>query len=89
LKLNSNITFREVDDEIIILNLENDQYYSLNKSGTQIFKKIVVEKGNIQEFARSVAAENNVPYTAVLQDAADLIAELKKEKIVLSDDSEV
>lgn len=43
LKPSDQIMFRELDDESVLLNLHDESYYTLNESGTVIWKELSKE----------------------------------------------
>ncbi|PIS47781.1 MAG: PqqD family protein [Elusimicrobia bacterium CG08_land_8_20_14_0_20_51_18] len=43
LSIPKNLVYREIDDELVLLNLETSEYYSLNHTGAVIWKAL--EKG--------------------------------------------
>jgi hypothetical protein len=49
LKPSDQIMFRELDDESVLLNLHDESYYTLNSSGTIIWKEL----GNNQPLANA------------------------------------
>ena len=44
IKLNANLVSRQLNDELIILNIDNSCYYGLKKSGIDIFEFIKEKK---------------------------------------------
>lgn len=44
LKINEIMVFREIEGKGILLNLEEDQYYTLNELGSVILKKITTQQ---------------------------------------------
>ncbi|MDP2939162.1 MAG: PqqD family protein [Candidatus Omnitrophota bacterium] len=75
------LTFRIIDAEAVILNLDNGYYYSLNETGTKIWNKINDGK-NLSEILSSLKAEYRIPENKFKNDLLVLVKDLEKEKLV-------
>ncbi|MDP2939172.1 MAG: PqqD family protein [Candidatus Omnitrophota bacterium] len=75
------ITYRIIDAEAVILNLDNGYYYSLNETGTKIWKHINDGK-NLSEILDSLKTEFQIPENKLKNDLFGLIKDLEKEELV-------
>lgn len=76
-----NITYRIIDNEAVILNLDNGYYYSLNEVGTRIWQMIEKEKKLI-EILSSLNEEYQVDEKILKDDLISLVKDLEKEKLI-------
>ena len=75
-------TYRIIDGEAVILNLDNGYYYSLNKVGTKIWKDI--DKGkNLNETLDSLKEEYQLSERELKSDLLLLVKDLQKENLVV------
>jgi hypothetical protein len=81
-KINSKeITYRIIDREAVILNLNTGNYYSLNKTGT--FAWMLLEnKISIEDLAKRLAGEFGIDIKIAMRDTKLLLKDLILEKIV-------
>lgn len=77
------ISWRILDGEAVILNLDNGFYYSLNKVGTQIWE-LLAEKENTDEIIDIIADEYKADRKMVKTDLTDLFCKLKEEALIKS-----
>ena len=81
-KINSeDVTFRIIDDEVVILHLKNGHYYSLNKVGSKIWKAIDKKK-NFSEILDYLKEEFQLPERRLKNDLLGLVKDLKQEKLI-------
>lgn len=75
------IADRVIEDEAVILNLDNGQYYTLNYIGTVIWKMLGRKKslGEIQDFLKK---EYSVGEETLKKDMALIIKQLEGEKLI-------
>lgn len=65
------ILFRELDEELVLLNPSRGTYFSLNPTGTRVWQLIQTHSGNLQKVLESLLEE----YAAAPKSAeADLTA---------------
>jgi len=81
-KINSeNITYRIIDNEAVVLNLETGQYYSLNETGTFIWK--LLGKGiNRDDLINRIAEEFEIDKRSAANDVKPLLKDLLSEKMI-------
>lgn len=75
------ITYRIIDNEAVILNLDSGYYYSLNKVGTKIWLAIDKQK-NIDEILVLLKEEYRVPKEQLKTDLMQLLSDLEKEELI-------
>lgn len=76
------ITYRIVDNEAVILNLDTGEYYSLDATGTFIWK-LLEKKAGIDELSDKVANEYGISEKEAMRDLKSLIKDLVLEEMVL------
>ena len=77
----NNITYRVIDGEAVILNLDKGYYYSLNEVGTRIWEAIDKKK-SLNEMLDSLKEEYQVPAEQLKSDLLGLIKDLEKEELL-------
>ena len=77
------LMWRDIDREVIILDIENDSYYSLNETGTLVWK--MLEKGiNVEGIFAALAKEYALSLKNAEKDVNSIIEKLKEEKLITS-----
>ena len=80
-KIPVNIAWRRVDEEIVILNLESSQYYSLNSVAGRIWE--LISEGKDEEgIVKSLVAEYKVEEKAARADLKSFVEQLKEERAI-------
>lgn len=82
---NDNAAWREVDDVVVILNGETTCYYSLNGSGTFVWKLLLDSNSTMDGLADKVASRHGIDSEQVQQDLASFITELETENLVVAE----
>jgi len=77
----NNITYRVIDGEAVILNLDKGYYYSLNEVGTRIWEAIDKKK-SLNEVLNSLKEKYQLPEKQLEGDLLGLIKDLEKEKLI-------
>lgn len=77
------ITWRILDGEAVILNLDNGYYYSLNEVGTRIWQAIDKGKSS-REIIDYLQEEYQVEKRQLQNDLAEIIKDLEKEGLILA-----
>lgn len=75
------VTDRIIEDEAVILNLDNGQYYTLNYVGTLIWKMLGKQK-TLEEISAALKAEYKVDEAHLNKDIASLISNLEHESLI-------
>jgi len=82
LKVNDKIVFREIDGCIVLVNLENGNYYSLNEVGSLIFKLLLKNK-NWESIEEEIRSTYKLKHGNINNDISDFIKDMTKENILL------
>jgi len=81
--INEKIIAREIHGEMVLLNKENGDYFSLNSIGTDIYN--CLSKGmEIEEITDFLLEKYDVEYKVLKQDVISLISELKEKNIIIN-----
>jgi hypothetical protein len=75
------VVLREVEDEAVILNLNNEQYYGLDAVGTR-FWIVLTTSASIQEAIDALLAEYDVDRATLEQDVRDLLNKLAARGLI-------
>jgi len=81
------VIWRNIDGEIIILNLDSGHYYTLNKTGSIIWNAFV-EKKTPQEVVAKLTDRFKISPKIAKEDVSNLIAMLQKEDLILKKDED-
>ncbi|MGE4073074.1 MAG: PqqD family protein [Lysobacterales bacterium] len=77
----SHVTFQQVGDETVLLNLASGQYFGLNTVGTRIWK-LLAEGHNRGQICQSIAAEFSAPMADIERDTDALLAALLEHGLI-------
>ncbi|MFA5146253.1 MAG: PqqD family protein [Candidatus Omnitrophota bacterium] len=75
------VTYRVIDNEAVILNLDSGYYYSLNGVGTEIWKMMAVGK-TTDEILDYFEAEYRLSKSRLKGDLLELINDLEREGLI-------
>ena len=76
MKLRANeVSVREIDGEMVLLDLRTSKYLSANRVGT-ILLQLLAEERSLQELADALVAEFDVPQETALADVTVFVDEL-------------
>jgi hypothetical protein len=82
--INKNIAHEIIDGEAIIVNLENGNYYSLNKAGADLWD--FVEKGlDVPEIIEGLAQRYEGNRAEIETSVSQLLADMQKEGLITID----
>jgi hypothetical protein len=82
LRINDKIIFRDIDGQIVLVNLQSGFYYSLNETGTVVFR-LIKERRGVSDIVRSLADMYELPQEAVRLDLDGYLDALFEEKILV------
>ena len=82
----SDLEWREVDDEVVLLDLRTQTYLALNRSGAWLWPLIVegVERGHLVE---ALIAGHNVDESVAVRDVDVLVDQLREAGLLQTGDS--
>ena len=75
------ILFQELDGEAILLNLQNEHYYSLKESGVRMWQ-LLAKHGNVATVVEQLLEEYDVDEVTLNRDLANLISWLAERGLV-------
>ncbi|MEJ7758756.1 MAG: PqqD family protein [Gemmatimonadaceae bacterium] len=75
------IPAKELEGEMVLLNLENGDYVALNEPGMEIWKLLEGEK-SVEELARELAKVYSIPATTALKDALTFLGNLQSKGFI-------
>ena len=84
--INPNVVAQDVDDEIVLLHMETEQYFSLDDVGTELWK-LLIEKDTVQDVLQAMLALYNVDETRLRNDLEKLISRLVEAKLISIQDN--
>jgi hypothetical protein len=80
------VVHETVDNEVIIINLENGNYYSLKTTGLYIWQALASEPTEAQ-LVTWLASRYNAPASEIQRAVTALLAELAEEEIIIRQSS--
>jgi hypothetical protein len=75
LQIGDAVLYQTLDDEVVLLNMANHQYYGLNDVGSQMWK-LLLELPDVTSVAKHLTADYNVDETVVRSDLDRLLGNL-------------
>ena len=75
------VSWRVIGDELLVLNLDNGNYYDLNEVAGQVWNGII-EKKSLGEIFETLKKEYRVDEKRLESDLKKIVAELQKEKLI-------
>lgn len=75
------IIWRNVDNETLFLDTASGFYFSLNKTGSEIWNWLN-DGLSVEEAAQKLSARHGLEYDDALADVRELLENLKDEKII-------
>jgi hypothetical protein len=77
-----NITWRRVENELVLLNLDTSDYFTLNEIGGIIWERLG-EGATIEDIQDKICQEYEVTAAQANKDITTLIAKLRKANLLL------
>lgn len=75
------ITWRQVDDEVVVLDLDNSVYLSINASGRLLWERLVQGAGR-GELVDLLAEEYSLDRSSATADVDEFLAELRRNRLL-------
>ena len=82
--INSNIIARDLQGEMVLLNKENGDYFTLNSLGSEIYNCICEGKETV-EIVDLLFEEYDISYDRLKADIMSLIDNMKKKNILIKE----
>lgn len=80
--VNEKIITREIQGEMVLLNMENGDYFSLNSLGTEIYECILNGMQN-EEIISFLINKYNVEFNVLKNDVESLISQMFEKNILI------
>ncbi len=80
-----NAAWRIVDGEAVILSADTTYYYSLNKTGTLLWRLLLEQELSVDELAAGLAERFGQPSARVAKEVKALIELLHADRLILED----
>ena len=77
---------RELDGELVLLNLDTEKYLGLDEVGTAVWRALV-ETGSVDAAVEALLVEFDVSRERLERDVADLIVQLEEHGLVHTRDA--
>lgn len=89
MKVNTNnVIFRKIEDEGVLLNLNNEIFYTMNEVGCIVWEQLV-KGSNLSEIVCEVQKEYNlIDIEQIKDDIITYIKELQKEGMLIYDNED-
>ncbi|MGE5618857.1 MAG: pyrroloquinoline quinone biosynthesis peptide chaperone PqqD [Sphingomonadaceae bacterium] len=78
----SDVVWRKMGEETVLLSAKSENYYSLNEVGTRIWE-LIDGQATAGEIASRIAEEYDAPAEQVEQDVVALLHELREQGLVV------
>jgi hypothetical protein len=75
------LMWRDVDGEAVILDMENDTYYSLNETGSLVWK-MIDDKKSVEEIASMLSVKYGISAKKAEKDINEIISKFRKDKLI-------
>ena len=75
------VSYRRIDDEAVILNLENGHYYSLNNVAANIWDAIG-KKNRLNDILKRLKTRYRLPEKRLQSDLCALVSDLEEEGLI-------
>jgi hypothetical protein len=75
------ITWREIDGDLVILDLRTSTYLTANASGTVLMRELTEER-TLQQLVQALADAFDLPETRAQQDAQTFVGELDEHGLL-------
>jgi len=80
--LRKNVLWKTIDGEIIVLNLENSEYFTINHTGSKIWQLSNKDRRTVEEISSFLAEELRIPIETAERDTQKFFNILLKHKLV-------
>jgi hypothetical protein len=76
------LTWREIDDEIVALDLEGAFYFSANSTGAVLMKRLALGNTSVQDLVDALLAEFEVSPETAREDVDQFLIDLEKDGLL-------
>ena len=85
LRVSKDVVFRDLDGEVVILNLASGKYFGLDPVGTRIWQ-LIEEHRRLDHVLRHLLGEYDAPADTLERDLMTLASELLQRGLIAFDD---
>jgi hypothetical protein len=75
IRIGESVLFQELEDEVVLLNMENQEYYGFDDVGARMWKSLM-ETGNIAASADRLSGLYDADQTVIRADLESLVRDL-------------
>lgn len=83
ISISPSVTYTQIDDGIVVLNIENGQYYGLNSTASYIYELLDKEPRTMEGLISDMVKEYDVAEDILRKDISAVIDTMKERGIVL------
>jgi len=80
-EISPNVLLQEVDDETIVLDIESEEYFSLNETG-RVFYELLQEHKNLAEVLQELQNYFDAPKEQLEEDLFAFVKVLDEKKLI-------
>ncbi len=82
--LTEEFVWKEVGDQVVVLNLDSGVYYSLNPTGSRVWKGLM-EQSSLEDIVGKLCDEYRVNEATARKDAEEMIDQFLAKKMLVRD----
>ena len=75
------LSWRVIDDEVVVLDLQHDEYFTLNAAGAAVWH-LLVDGATVEQLVDALMARFDVDADAAARDAAAFVASLRERDLL-------
>ena len=83
-KVNSNVLFSKIGEEIILMSMEAESYFSLNSVGSRIWELLSIKSLTLDEIIHQLSNEYNISIEDCRKDVMEFLDEMSGKKLILT-----
>jgi len=85
LRIAPDVIFEAIEDEILVLDLREDQYYAFEGIGSRVWQ-LIAETGDVAAVLARLKDEFDVAESVLADDVREFVGELRRRGLVLDDE---
>lgn len=82
IQVSPNVIFQELEDELILLNMDTEQYYGLDHTGAMLWK-LIERHGDLDAIVDEFCQLYDVSHSQASEDLKKLIENFERAQLVL------
>lgn len=82
IRIRKNALWKTVGEEIVVLNLENSEYFEMNHAGSKVWQFSSDNERTVEEISSLLAKELQIPIETAQRDTKKFFNNLLKHKLV-------